>query len=810
MRATAPLETAAARPRWHTVREGDDLYGDIVDNAIEVTGARFVNLSWYDPADGHITGAAWSIRPRSFMDEAIRAAQAVIPGFNPLQVRFSGDVNPAVHRVLVEGHAVLAPFTELAAGTVPEPMIRIASTVVGLHWTHSVPLHVEGAVAGGLAFHFTQRPPPDRLTAAEAFAKVAALTLENARLSDALRTRAEEIERSHERIAATEERTRREIAHLLHGRVETRLLVATQRLLECRDLVRRDPARAGRVLAEVAEEFDRIRDDDVRRASHRLHPSVIAIGLVPALEMLSEEIEGLDVSVTASRAVMVLDDIARNALPEPVRLSGYRFVEEALAYLARSEAAAARVEVGLEVRAEGAALRLTVAEQPDRADTAVPIGGAGVRAIRDRVERASGTLVARNAPLALTAWLPLSATAARAPAARADRADLYQDIVESAVVVTAARMVSLSWYDPRDHMHQLGAVAPLPVLGRMLTAARAIVPGFDPSQLRFRADVNPLTEAVLVEGRPMLAPIAEHAAGTIHPAVLAAASSLLGLRWTHSVPLHVDGAVAGALAFHFTDRPTDRTLRASEAFAKQVALTLANTRLSAALRDYAEELTAARERTAALEERTRRGIAELLHGPVQARLLVTTHKLIETGPLIASDPGRASAILGELAADFDRIREEDLQRAIAQLHPSTIDVGLLPALRELSESLGPKIEVAVTATEAAAALDHPLSDRLPERIRLGLYRTVEEALANVARHARTDAASVHLDLDGDGRIRVTITDRGVGHDPESARTGVGMRSMRERVEGLGGHLHVESAPGSGTTVVAALPLGRGR
>ncbi len=814
------LLTAIA-PRWELFREGEALYQEIVENAIDVTGARYVNLSWYDPVANQITGSAWSLRPPGLVEDAMRAARAIAPGFTPMDVRFSGDTNPAVHAVLVEGRALFAPFSEHVRGTVHPAMIRIAERLVGLRWTHSVPLRIGTTVVGALAYHFTDRPDEAILPVAEAFAEQVALTLENARLSDALRRRARDLEGSRARIALAEERLRREIAALLQGRVETRLLAATQRLRRCGEVARTDPRRAGEMLAEVGEELDRIRDEDVRRASHRLHPSTIAVGLMPALELLTEAVgPRLDATVEVSPEAAKLDSIAHNALPERLRLGVYRFVEEALANAVRhSGAPAARITLGMDGRGS---LRVAVVDAGCGFDPGSVREGIGLPTMRDHVERLGGSIRVVSAPGSGTTAeavvplageqrrverrrLPRRRTAARG--GRAERDGILQRIVENALAVTAARFVSLSLYDRSAQVHALGAVAPLTLLDRVLAGARAAIPGFDPALIRFPADVNPATKTVLIDGRPLLAPLTVHAAGTMPGPVLRAATVLLGVKWVHSVPLFVAGRVEGALAFHFAAQPLAERLPVAEAFAKQAALTLENVRLSDALRERAEELGRSRERIASAEERTRREIAELLHGHVQTRLLVATERLWQCRSLLESDPETARDALAALPAEFDRIREEDVRQASGQLHPPAHAVGLVAALRQLAESFGPRLDVRVEASDEAAALDGPRSAALPETIRLGVYRFAEEALANVARHAGTDDATVRIDLDGAGCLRTTVADRGRGFELAGVREGVGLRSMRDRVERLGGALLIQSSE-AGTTVTATLPLGR--
>jgi signal transduction histidine kinase len=77
----------------------------------------------------------------------------------------------------------------------------------------------------------------------------------------------------------------------------------------------------------------------------------------------------------------------------------------------------------------------------------------------------------------------------------------------------------------------------------------------------------------------------------------------------------------------------------------------------------------------------------------------------------------------------------------------------------------------------------------------------QEALANVARHSHASAVTLDLELMA-GAATLTIADNGCGFDTSTIARGVGLESMRERLEGLDGWLHVESRPGAGTTIKA--------
>ena len=88
-----------------------------------------------------------------------------------------------------------------------------------------------------------------------------------------------------------------------------------------------------------------------------------------------------------------------------------------------------------------------------------------------------------------------------------------------------------------------------------------------------------------------------------------------------------------------------------------------------------------------------------------------------------------------------------------------------------------------------------------------LYRVVQEALGNVARHARAELVEIHLTY-GEGALRLSICDDGQGFDPEREvreGQGLGMTTLRERIELLGGWLRINSTPGNGTALQMEIP-----
>jgi signal transduction histidine kinase len=146
-----------------------------------------------------------------------------------------------------------------------------------------------------------------------------------------------------------------------------------------------------------------------------------------------------------------------------------------------------------------------------------------------------------------------------------------------------------------------------------------------------------------------------------------------------------------------------------------------------------------------------------------------------------------------------------VHRFARELHPTVLDdLGLIPALHTFMKNFREETGIRVSLS-AFAAVEQVNGDK-----RTVLYRVAQEALTNVARHARADQVEVKIQK-LDGAVRMKITDNGKGFQQEQAlhpKKGkrLGLLGMRERLEMVGGNLTVTSEPGKGTTVVAHVPL----
>jgi signal transduction histidine kinase len=145
----------------------------------------------------------------------------------------------------------------------------------------------------------------------------------------------------------------------------------------------------------------------------------------------------------------------------------------------------------------------------------------------------------------------------------------------------------------------------------------------------------------------------------------------------------------------------------------------------------------------------------------------------------------------------------DLRHLSHELHPSALEhLGLLEALRERCDDFSQESGVAVRLDVSEAWPD------VSDTFALCLYRVVQEALRNVATHARARNVTVSLDR-LDGHLTMQVTDDGCGFDPQATRrrSGLGLVSLAERVRMLGGELAIAAAPDAGTRLAVSLPTG---
>jgi NarL family two-component system sensor histidine kinase LiaS len=213
-----------------------------------------------------------------------------------------------------------------------------------------------------------------------------------------------------------------------------------------------------------------------------------------------------------------------------------------------------------------------------------------------------------------------------------------------------------------------------------------------------------------------------------------------------------------------------------------------------------QNLLQTREELAALEERNR--LARDLHDSVKQQVFAATMTLGAVEALWERDPAAARQKLAEALA-LSRQAQQELAGLIHELRPVALEgKGLAPALQEYAERWSRQTGIATQVIVQG-------EETLPLEAERTCFRVAQEALANVARHSGASHVQITLDSTGPGHT-LRVIDDGCGFDlPSAEDQGLGLRSMRERVEALGGQLVVNSAPGRGTRVTARCRTGPG-
>lgn len=220
----------------------------------------------------------------------------------------------------------------------------------------------------------------------------------------------EELKRSREQIIVSEQALRSQVAEFLHGRVQSRLLIAWSALDKYEEIADSDPEKAKAIIGQIKKDIEDLQQHEVREASHLLHPSIIKIGLLPALRSLVERYQKVQkVNIIVDRDVEELDNPTTEGIPEDIRFSTYRIIEEALSNTGK-HARASLVEIGLSLSMEGF-IELTVKDDGVGFDPGLVEPGLGLNSIASRVEHLHGTwhiASAVNHGTTITVHIPIS------------------------------------------------------------------------------------------------------------------------------------------------------------------------------------------------------------------------------------------------------------------------------------------------------------------------------------------------------------------------------------------------------------------
>jgi signal transduction histidine kinase len=215
-----------------------------------------------------------------------------------------------------------------------------------------------------------------------------------------------------------------------------------------------------------------------------------------------------------------------------------------------------------------------------------------------------------------------------------------------------------------------------------------------------------------------------------------------------------------------------------------------NAELDGAWKDALDQLERSRKRIGSVVDTERHRVAVNLHDGVQQRL---------------------GAIRLRLAMSAETANDVDLRRGLETVGDSVDEV--IEEVREVAQDLYPHLLIEqglVSALESAVSplqVHHADIARHRAEIELVVYYACLEAVRNATKHAGEDA-TITIDLrETDNVLTFRVADDGKGFDVATARSGIGLDSLRERVESVGGRLSIDSAPGRGTVVVGSVPIG---
>ena len=243
-----------------------------------------------------------------------------------------------------------------------------------------------------------------------------------------------------------------------------------------------------------------------------------------------------------------------------------------------------------------------------------------------------------------------------------------------------------------------------------------------------------------------------------------------------------------------------------ETLAMQAAVAVENAALVDRLRVKVEELGLLRDRLLQVQEEERKRVAQMIHDDILAVQLQMLSRM--EGAMSSFNEQSEAVLYLRQGIELGEYGAHRLREACAELYPTELKhYGLVPALAKLTDQVGQSefFEVVFSCT------DFPDDRRLPKEIEDALYRSVKQALDNIRRHAGAKLVRVALSLTK-GHVVLIVSDDGGGFDvlPSSAtllRHGhLGLVTIRESIEGLGGTCQIESALGKGTRIQVVMPV----
>ncbi|MGD9098841.1 MAG: GAF domain-containing protein [Anaerolineae bacterium] len=248
-------------------------------------------------------------------------------------------------------------------------------------------------------------------------------------------------------------------------------------------------------------------------------------------------------------------------------------------------------------------------------------------------------------------------------------------------------------------------------------------------------------------------------------------------------------------------RPALADVQALEIFADQAAVAIENVQLYTALQIERGRLRALSTRLTQAQEAERTRIARELHDEAGQALTAVRLQLDFVTSILPSDVPLPVRRQIKQAQNLIGRTLQEIRRISIDLRPSLLDdLGLTPALRWQCDHLSRHANLAIRFESTQD------TRRLDANVETAVYRAAQEALTNIVRHAQATVVEISLEYQ-DERLDLTISDNGRGF-PEAPgqEIGLGLIGIRERLSAVGGALHIDSQPGTGSTLYIQVPL----
>ncbi|MGW4518476.1 sensor histidine kinase [Streptomyces sp. NPDC004393] len=440
---------------------------------------------------------------------------------------------------------------------------------------------------------------------------------------------------------------------------------------------------------------------------------------------------------------------------------------------------------------------------------AATLGGMLLFAAENSLPMSPVVTVVATATLSLL--LPLTITVALVAPRKAD----VRAVIRGAAVLIVMLALSAAVYEGVAAVWELAVGTP-PGKGVPALLAALIAAGYQPVRQQVEASMDEMLFGRSADPVETLTRLGTHlTAGAPPPLWLHTLRTTLGVP---GIALRQDGATV-ATAGTAGDHPTTVTallaggehvgdlvvyllpghLRLPRSAAAVVELVVAPLAQALHAARLSEQLRISRGRVVTALEEERRRMRRDLHDGLGPTLTGIAYNADAAVNLIATDPDRAVQTLRGLRADAgDAINE--IRRIVYGLRPRALDeLGLVDAVRQRVAHLrcadGRPLDVTISAPDRLPPL--------PAAVEVAAYRVAVEAVTNIARHSDGATASLTLELPDAVSLRVSVADTGRCAEPWTP--GVGIQSMHERVEQIGGTLTIHATP-QGATITADLPL----